>query len=324
MREKVLSICIWTYNDSETLFENVRNLLALDDDRFQIIVQDNASTDDTEAIAKTINDERLCYRRNAVNIGALPNALKSLSGIDSLYAMALVARDKINNCQLSHFIDILESSKPDMGRVELSANERGSKTIVNINPGISSFDKFAYKNLHPSGYFWNAEILRDGLVNIRDLNVPADFDFPFELIYGNACAAHGGLIYKFPLIIPQYEFFKSIKKTSTYTKKNYFFSVEKRILAFKIYSHQLSLLKIKRGVRHKIYRSLLTSLYNNVSLSHHWSLNDSSVRYHYQITENPPSKFIYISYLIRALRETNHSIIAILYFFKYCICVIRM
>lgn len=303
----VLSICFWTYNDSDALLNNVRNLLSIEDTRFRIIIQDNASTDATENLIRNINDNRIIYRRNPSNIGGQPNALKSVTDLNSLYGMTVVTRDRIKVDEISKFIDFLETKKPDMGRIDLTAS-RNSKTIDYVKPGYDAFDKLAYQNQHPSGYFWKVPIIMTGIKSMTTLNVDKYFDFCFELIYGASCPEHGGAIYRFPVIIPQYENFKNVKKTGTYSKDNYFFSPKKRMLVFETYIKQLDNLKITSKQRKIISNKLFSILLNQITYGYRECMTNENIRYHYNIQEAPPKKLDYLKYVGSVMFSYSNSL----------------
>ncbi|MFJ4654238.1 glycosyltransferase family 2 protein [Nocardia sp. NPDC088792] len=58
-----LSICVPAYNAERTIGATLRSILSADDD-FEVVVLDNASTDETHAIASSFADPRLRVLRN--------------------------------------------------------------------------------------------------------------------------------------------------------------------------------------------------------------------------------------------------------------------
>lgn len=317
-KRKLLSICIWTYNDKDTLFENIENLLSINDNRFQIIVQDNASTDGTFEKAIDIKDSRFIYRRNSTNIGPLPNALKSLSDINSEFGMALVARDKLNVKEFLAFLDFLEKQDIDMGRVELN-QKRNDKNIQIYSPGIDSYEQLAYKNNHPSGYFWREEIINEGLREIKKLNVDIHFDFPFELIFGYACSKYMGAVYNFPVIIPQYENFREVKRTSSYNSKNYFFLPAKRKEAFTYYTNQVDSLDINNNLRREIKFNLYKSFLYNYTLGYYDFIAKEDNRFHYKIYEERPSKRVIIKNIVFEFFKNKIDFRRMIYMCRLCL-----
>ena len=67
--EKV-SIIIPTYNRSAKLKKSIESILQQSYENFELLIVDDASTDDTQAMVTAISDERIRYIRQAVNKGA--------------------------------------------------------------------------------------------------------------------------------------------------------------------------------------------------------------------------------------------------------------
>ena len=69
MSAPFLSVLIPTFNGSSLLRQAVESVLAQGFGDFEIIVSDDCSTDDTGAVAGSLGDPRIRYRRNAENLG---------------------------------------------------------------------------------------------------------------------------------------------------------------------------------------------------------------------------------------------------------------
>jgi glycosyltransferase involved in cell wall biosynthesis len=70
-----VSIGLPVYNGGRLLELTLENLLAQTFDDFELIISDNASTDDTETLCRAFaaRDPRIRYHRQATNVGANPN-----------------------------------------------------------------------------------------------------------------------------------------------------------------------------------------------------------------------------------------------------------
>jgi len=68
-----VTVAIPTYNRSKLLKEAIASVLAQDYPDFRVMVVDNASPDDTEAVVRSFADRRVTYIRNERNIGCMPN-----------------------------------------------------------------------------------------------------------------------------------------------------------------------------------------------------------------------------------------------------------
>lgn len=66
----MVSVIIPTYNREETLRNSIQSILTQSYQDFEIIIVDDASTDDTEKIVAEMNDSRICYIKNDKRLGA--------------------------------------------------------------------------------------------------------------------------------------------------------------------------------------------------------------------------------------------------------------
>jgi len=75
MPQPKVTVALTTYNRSPLLKLSLESVLAQDYPDFRVTVLDNASTDDTEAVVRSlaVGDDRITYIRNQTNIGGLGN-----------------------------------------------------------------------------------------------------------------------------------------------------------------------------------------------------------------------------------------------------------
>lgn len=74
-----VSVIIPTYNRAAFLSQCVESVLRQDYSNLEVVISDNASTDDTAATAaRYLSDQRVRYFRNSVNLGMVPNQRKGL------------------------------------------------------------------------------------------------------------------------------------------------------------------------------------------------------------------------------------------------------
>lgn len=100
-----VSVVIPTYNYAHYLDDAIRSVLDQTFDDFEIIIVDNQSTDDTdEVVKKYLNDPRISYYKNPVNIGVVGNWNKCLSYAKGDYIKFLCADDKFRSDLLEKFV----------------------------------------------------------------------------------------------------------------------------------------------------------------------------------------------------------------------------
>ena len=90
----LLSICIPTYNRAKIVEQCVKNLLSNDHEFFDVVVTDNASTDNTQELLSSINDSRLIIYKNDKNIG-YANLMLSQKNGDGKYTLLLSDEDDL-------------------------------------------------------------------------------------------------------------------------------------------------------------------------------------------------------------------------------------
>jgi glycosyltransferase involved in cell wall biosynthesis len=94
MPDLKFSILIPAYNGAEVIGDTLRSLLSQSFQNFEIIVQDDASTDNTVEVIKEMNDSRIKILRNEKNLGYSRN-LESLSKKGDGEIIYLMGQDDI-------------------------------------------------------------------------------------------------------------------------------------------------------------------------------------------------------------------------------------
>lgn len=68
-----VSVCVPTYNRSRFLGECLESILRQSFADYELVILDNCSTDDTEAVVRKFRDPRIRYLRNSENVGQIGN-----------------------------------------------------------------------------------------------------------------------------------------------------------------------------------------------------------------------------------------------------------
>lgn len=73
--DTLVSVGLPVYNASDRIAGVVRSVLEQDHENLELVICDNASTDDTEEVCRALaaEDSRIAYHRNATNVGLLNN-----------------------------------------------------------------------------------------------------------------------------------------------------------------------------------------------------------------------------------------------------------
>jgi glycosyltransferase involved in cell wall biosynthesis len=105
-----VSIILPAFNAADYLEATIRSALAQTFTDFELLLLDNASTDDTPAVAATFSDPRLKYRRNPTNIGFAGNVELGRSLANATYTVVFNADDIWEPTYLAKAVALLEAN----------------------------------------------------------------------------------------------------------------------------------------------------------------------------------------------------------------------
>lgn len=110
-----ISVGLPVYNGERFVATAIESVLAQDFAAFELMICDNASSDDTEAICRQFarRDSRVRYVRNATNLGAMGNFRRVFELTNGRYFRWLSADDYIGKQSLSHCKAVLDA-RPDV------------------------------------------------------------------------------------------------------------------------------------------------------------------------------------------------------------------
>lgn len=85
--DTLVSIGLPVRNAGERIADVVRSVLAQDHPRIELVISDNASTDDTEQVCRALasSDSRIAYHRQPENIGLLNNFVYTIRAASGTY-----------------------------------------------------------------------------------------------------------------------------------------------------------------------------------------------------------------------------------------------
>jgi len=105
-----LSLCIPTYNRGRFIGETIDSIIGQATDEVEIVVSDNGSSDDTEALIRTYQEKfsRIRYFRWDSNIGADRNFLKVIELATGTYCWFMGSDDRVEPGALQHILSQLD------------------------------------------------------------------------------------------------------------------------------------------------------------------------------------------------------------------------
>lgn len=154
-----VSILMPTYNYSHTIDEAIQSALAQTYKDFELIIVDDASTDNTdEVVQKYLTDPRVSYHKNPVNLGLVGNFNKCLEYARGKYIKYLLADDKFEPNLLEKFVPIMEQY-PSVSLVTSNRVVFGSEGKKRVLPltGLQEGKKVIFESLKEGNGNWIGE-----------------------------------------------------------------------------------------------------------------------------------------------------------------------
>lgn len=106
---KLVSICIPSYNNEKYISKTITSVLNQTYQDFEIIISDDASTDNTIEIAKSFNDSRIKIFKNTVNSGVTKNWNRSLDLAQGDYIKLVCGDDILYPACLEKQVKVLDN-----------------------------------------------------------------------------------------------------------------------------------------------------------------------------------------------------------------------
>lgn len=222
MSDDLLSICISSYNHGDKCAQLVKLLLSLEDKRFNIVICDDCSNEDTVRELKTLSDSRVKLIQNKDNLGPCRNWFKTIDSGNGRYILHVLDRDMISIKYLPVVLDILEKNSVGggyFGRSALYPAEgivnRGNYVIC--NKGREAFLTMAGVPIHPTGFFVQRTLWKNGKYE-KFFNKSDKYGiYPHSYVLGEL-AIKNDIIYS-PIPFYSYTYIGSNKISRFYEKK---------------------------------------------------------------------------------------------------------
>jgi len=103
-----VSVIVPTYNRALYLKEAIQSILDQEFQDFDIIITDNASSDETESVVAAFASNKICYYKNEANIGVVNNHNKALSLATGTYICVFSDDDIMLQDNLAKKVAVLE------------------------------------------------------------------------------------------------------------------------------------------------------------------------------------------------------------------------
>jgi glycosyltransferase involved in cell wall biosynthesis len=117
----IVSICIPTFNGAPWVRDSIESALAQDFPDFEVVVCDDASSDDTVAVARQYGDQRVRVVANRERVGMARNWNRSVQASRGAYVKLLMQDDRLAPDSVRRMLEVMTES-PKLGMV-FSARE---------------------------------------------------------------------------------------------------------------------------------------------------------------------------------------------------------
>ncbi len=207
--EPLVSIITPTYNRPEYLKAALASALQQTYRNIEIIVSDNCSLENPQAIVESFNDERICFSRNETNLGMFPNTIKAFKMARGKYVAALLDDDMWKPDFLEKLIPPLEANfnlalafcdhyiMDAEGKIDNAATEEYSNFYkrANLKEGI-------YQPFYRLALVDNAISTATAAVIRREVidwdNIPAEVGGSWDIYLNYLCCRSGNGAYYYP------------------------------------------------------------------------------------------------------------------------------
>ncbi|NRB08622.1 MAG: glycosyltransferase [Richelia sp.] len=150
-KQPKVSIGLPVYNGENFIREAIDSILAQTFTDFELVISDNASTDNTEAICREYitKDSRIKYYKNKTNLGGAPNYNRTVELSNGEYFKWAAHDDVITPDFLSKCVDILDSN-PDVVLCHslVSYIDENSNFIGNYNVNLHTYSSRIQVRFH--------------------------------------------------------------------------------------------------------------------------------------------------------------------------------
>lgn len=288
MNNIVLSICIPTFNRGQYLYDMLVKFLQVNDNRFEIVISDNCSTDNSFEILSNIKDNRISVFQNSQNTGSYENGLKVLSSGKGKYLLFLTDKDCILSDNIIKVLNILEHNDFEVGYSIL--NCRNKNLIVKKLQGPKECLKnLSYGTRHPSGFIFNKKLFEEKNIvkkyfSAKDIIKSYMVDFITADLFEN----YRGLIIKGAFIEINNPPYQGLKHSLTYSpeKNNLFFIPENRLKVMKAFIRHLKSKKLRLTVRVHLKSEILINTYSQCTSVYKRILNDKEITEWYNLSQD--------------------------------------
>ncbi|MDE5818729.1 MAG: hypothetical protein K2I07_05345 [Lachnospiraceae bacterium] len=155
MSDFIVSFCVPVYENAEVAYRIASDLLENPDERFQVVMSDGQSKDDTVLRLLEIKDRRLKVCVNQEGAAATLNWYNALENGDGRYLYLVMGRDKLRANGITYLIEqLLWAQRQGIALMKDRADHRGE---------LSRYDAYYFFCMqdHPTGIIFERKSFRN-------------------------------------------------------------------------------------------------------------------------------------------------------------------
>jgi len=249
-----LSFCIPTFNRVDKVSNLVRSILSYNDPEIEVVVLDNGSTDDTLNTLHKIIDDRLSVYSNGENKGALFNMVNVLSKAKGKFIVYSTDQDYIDPLCINDFkMELLNNDDISCGYCVISPKHKYNNIVY--PKGIDAVMNMGYLGRHPSGHFFNKEMIDTTDYLDRFSNYDFVTLFPFEFIFAELSLLGNVMVYNQELVSVERNFSEVANTKSSTTRgtsSDAFFNPKQRLKMTINYTEHIKSLSLTNDEKKKL------------------------------------------------------------------------
>ena len=181
-----LSICIPSYDRFKKLRETVQEILRAKSDDFEVVIIDNCSPGNIEECI-SFDDPRLRIVKREKAVYGPKNVGDAILFGRAKYSLLLLDKDRIDGNGLDAFVKTLSHSDVAGGYCKLNSKNANVEIVES-----RTVERFGYLSKHPSGDFYQIDLLREYIQEKEKILEKDPFPFDIYLAY---CASKGKMMY---------------------------------------------------------------------------------------------------------------------------------
>ncbi len=202
MSKPKISVVLPTYNRPDYIVLSLRSILNQKFKNFEILVLDDASTDNTEEVVLGFKDKRIIYIKNKKNMGYAANIKKGFNMAQGKYIFMISDDDMIMNTtlfgEIAQVMDKTNAGYAQTGLVYYDKDHYKPSVIDHVATKLI-FEKptpeIFYKTSNWHYGFMSGNVFRKDYINIdRDFH-NTDIWWPFLKAAYNAIKDHGAVYF---------------------------------------------------------------------------------------------------------------------------------